>query len=60
MSATPEEILAAADNEPPRRSAFDRFASRLIDGRILGSKPVSIGLAIFAVMLLYFVFTVPL
>jgi cellulose synthase (UDP-forming) len=60
MSATPEDILAAADTEPPRRSRFDRLASRLIDGRILGSKPVSIALVICAVVVLYFVFTVPL
>ncbi|CAB3771975.1 UDP-forming cellulose synthase catalytic subunit [Paraburkholderia solisilvae] len=60
MSATPEEILAALDAEPPRRSRFDRLASRLIDGRILGSRIVSTVLAVCAIVTLYFVFTVPL
>ncbi|HEY3596887.1 MAG TPA: UDP-forming cellulose synthase catalytic subunit, partial [Paraburkholderia sp.] len=60
MSAAPEDILAAADAEAPRRSRFDRLASRLIDGRILGSRPVSAVLVILAVTALFFVVTVPL
>ena len=60
MSTAPEDILDAADNAAPRRSRFDRLASHLIDGRILGSKPVTILLVLFALAALFFVFTVPL
>ncbi|ACC72414.1 UDP-forming cellulose synthase catalytic subunit [Paraburkholderia phymatum] len=60
MSTAPEDILDAVDAEPPRRSRFDRLASHLIDGRILGSKPVTILLVLFALASLFFVFTVPL
>ncbi|CAB3751978.1 UDP-forming cellulose synthase catalytic subunit [Paraburkholderia humisilvae] len=60
MSTTPEDPLVDTNAQAQRRSRFDRFASPLIDGRMLGTRVVAVLLGIFALAVLYFVWTVPL